>query len=366
MTCLKYLMILCLLPGALWAQEVRIKDLSTIGGVRSNELVGYGLVVGLDGTGDSLRNSPFTQDKMSNMLERLGVNVVGEQFRSKNVASVIVTAKLPPFSRSGSRIDVSVSAIGDAKSLRGGILVMTPLNAADGMVYAVAQGSIITGGIDVDGDAARTVRGVPTTAHIPSGAIVEREVEYDFEDRENIRIALSTPDFSTARSVVSAINFHFSKDIATMQDSGTVIVNSGSLRPLSKSDVVANLENIRVSSFANARVVIDQRTGTVIMNEDVRVSRIALSKGRLTITVQEQPSVVQPNPFAEGQSIIVPSTDIQTQQDIVVPLAELQNSVSLTDVVNGLNALGVEAEDLIDILKGMKAAGALHAELIVM
>jgi flagellar P-ring protein precursor FlgI len=366
MTCLKYLIILCLFPGALWAQEVRIKDLSTIGGVRSNELVGYGLVVGLDGTGDSLRNSPFTQDKMSNMLERLGVNVVGEQFRSKNVASVIVTAKLPPFSRSGSRIDVSVSAIGDAKSLRGGILVMTPLNAADGMVYAVAQGSIITGGIDVDGDAARTVRGVPTTAHIPSGAIVEREVEYDFEDRENIRIALSTPDFSTARSVVSAINFHFSKNIATMLDSGTVIVNSGSLRPLSKSDVVANLENIRVSSFANARVVIDQRTGTVVMNEDVRVSRIALSKGRLTITVQEQPSVVQPNPFAEGQSIIVPSTDIQIQQDIVVPLAEMQNSVSLTDVVNGLNALGVEAEDLIDILKGMKAAGALHAELIVM
>lgn len=353
-------------PIILSAQEIKIKDLSTIGGVRSNELVGYGLVVGLDGTGDGLRNSPFTQDKMSNMLERLGVNVVGEQFRSKNVASVIVTAKLPPFSRAGSKIDVSVSAIGDAKSLRGGTLVMTPLNAADGMVYAVAQGSIITGGIDADGDAARFVRGVPTAAHIPAGAIVEREIEYDFDDGSNIKIALTTPDFSTARSVATAINLFFSKDVATMIDSGTIIVNSGGLHPLSKSEIVASLENIRVLIQANAKVVIDQRTGTVIMNEDVRISRIALSKGRLTITVQEQPIVVQPNPFSEGESIVLPNTDIRIQQDTVVPLAEVKNSVSLTDVVSGLNALGVEPEDLIDILKGMKAAGALHAELIVM
>jgi len=361
-----YAALFCLLPVLSLAQGVRLKDLANFEGVRGNDLVGYGLVVGLDGTGDGLRNSPFTEDMMSNILERLGVNVTGEQFRAKNVAAVIVTGQLQPFARAGGRMDVTVSAIGDASSLRGGTLVMTPLNAADGQIYAVAQGSIIAGGIVAEGDAAKTVQGVPTAGSIPSGAIVEREVAFDFSDMENLTIALKSPDFSTAYRVERAINVAAGNAVAQMSDSGTVLVNLNASTLRSPAHFLAQIENLRVEPDTLARVVVDQRSGTIVISENVRVSRVAVSKGNLTLTVQEQPVVVQPNPFAEGETVVVPRTAAQIENAPAVSLAEVPGGTTLSDVITGLNALGITPNDLIDILKTIKAAGALHAEFVVM
>ena len=354
------------LPGIAFSQGVRIKDIATFEGVRHNALVGYGLVVGLDGTGDSLRNSPFTEDKMVNILERLGVNIVGEQFRAKNVASVIVTATLTPFARAGSKVDLTVSAIGDASSLRGGTLVMTPLSAADGLIYAVGQGSIIAGGTAAEGDAGRVVRGVPTSGHIPSGAFIEREVGFDFSHVRSLKIALDQADFSTAQKIETALNARMGVNFATMKDAGTITLDLQAIRELSPAKLVAEIENVTVQPETNARVTIDQRSGTIVMSERVRVSRIALSKGQTTITVDEQPIAVQPNPFSEGDTIVVPRTNIRIDNEQQVPLVELKQSTSLTDVVTGLNAMGIQTEDLIDILKTLKTSGALHAELLVM
>ncbi len=301
----------CLMPSLSLAQGVRLKDLATFEGVRGNDLVGYGLVVGLDGTGDGLRNSPFTEDIMSNILERLGVNVTGEQFRAKNVAAVIVTGQLHAFARAGGRIDVTVSAIGDASSLRGGTLVMTPLNAADGQIYAVAQGSIIAGGVAAEADAARTVQGVPTAGSIPSGAIVEREVSFDFNRMQTLTLALKSPDFSTAYRVERAINVAAGRSIASMSDSGTISVDLGRSGQRSPSHLLAQIENLRIEPDTLARVVVDQRSGTIVISENVRVSRVAVSKGNLTLTVQEEPIVVQPNPFAEGETVVVPRSTAQ-------------------------------------------------------
>ncbi|MEN8749671.1 flagellar basal body P-ring protein FlgI [Marivita sp.] len=356
----------CLMPSLSLAQGVRLKDLATFEGVRGNDLVGYGLVVGLDGTGDGLRNSPFTEDIMSNILERLGVNVTGEQFRAKNVAAVIVTGQLHAFARAGGRIDVTVSAIGDASSLRGGTLVMTPLNAADGQIYAVAQGSIIAGGVAAEADAARTVQGVPTAGSIPSGAIVEREVSFDFNRMQSLTLALKSPDFSTAYRVERAINVAAGRSIASMSDSGTISVDLGRSGQRSPSHLLAQIENLRIEPDTLARVVVDQRSGTIVISENVRVSRVAVSKGNLTLTVQEEPIVVQPNPFAEGETVVVPRSTAQIENAPAVSLAEVPGSTTLSDVITGLNALGITPNDLIDILKTIKAAGALHAEFVVM
>lgn len=357
---------LLLLPSLTFAQGVRLKDLANFEGVRANDLVGYGLVVGLDGTGDGLRNSPFTEDIMSNILERLGVNVTGEQFRAKNVAAVIVTGELQPFARAGSRIDVTVSAIGDASSLRGGTLVMTPLNAADGQIYAVAQGSIIAGGVAAEGEAARVVQGVPTAGSIPSGAIVEREVAFEFGQMDKLTLALKSPDFSTAFRVERAINTAVGASIATMTDSGTVTLDLDAAGRRSPSHLLAQIENLQIEPDTLARVVVDQRSGTIVISENVRVSRVAVSKGNLTLTVQEQPIVVQPNPFAEGETVVVPRSTAQIGNAPAVSLAEVPGSTTLSDVITGLNALGITPNDLIDILKTIKAAGALHADFIVM
>lgn len=357
---------LLLVPAIALAQGVRLKDLAHFEGVRGNDLVGYGLVVGLDGTGDGLRNSPFTEDMMSNILERLGVNVTGEQFRAKNVAAVIVTGQLPAFARAGGRIDVTVSAIGDASSLRGGTLVMTPLNAADGQIYAVAQGSIIAGGVAAEGDAARIVQGVPTAGSIPSGAIVEREVAFDFSALQTLTISLKSPDFSTAFRVERAINMATGVAIANMADSGTIAVDLLRAGQQSPAHLLAQIENLRIEPDTLARVVVDQRSGTIVISENVRVSRVAVSKGNLTLTVQEQPVVVQPNPFAEGETVVVPRTAAQIENALAVSLAEVPGGTTLSDVITGLNALGITPNDLIDILKTIKAAGALHAEFVVM
>jgi flagellar P-ring protein precursor FlgI len=350
-------------PGV--AAPARIKDLVEIDGVRGNDLLGYGLVVGLNNSGDSLRNSPFTEDAIVNMLERLGVNVTGEQIRARNVAAVLVTAALPPFARAGSQVDVTVSAIGDASSLLGGTLVLTPLNAADGQIYAVAQGSVISGGIVAEGEAERVTQGVPTSGLIPSGARIEREVAFDFTQMRDIRLALRNPDFTTAARIETVINRDVGARVATMLDSGTVrldLASHGIERP---ALLMAQIENLEVMTSTRARVVVDQRSGTIILGSDVRISRVAVTQGNLTLRVEEAPLVVQPNPFADGATVVIPRTDAAIEEDPGTGLAIVEASVSLPAVVAGLNALGVSARDMIDILKSIKAAGALHAEFVV-
>ncbi len=354
-----------LIPCAVLAGPIRLKDLVEFDGVRGNDLVGYGLVVGLNGTGDGLRNAPFTEEIMTNILERLGVNVTGEQFRPKNVAAVFVTATLPPFSRAGSQIDVTVSAIGDSKSLLGGTLIMTPLNAADGQIYAVAQGTIIAGGVSAQGDAASVVQGVPTSGVIPSGARVEQEIDFQFSDLATIRLALREPDFTTAARIEAAINGNFGAGVARMLDSGTVQMDILATQSPSAAHAMSRVENILVEPERRARVVVDQRSGTIVMGDDVRLSRVAVSQGNLTLRIEESPIVVQPNPFAEGETVVVPRTGAEIEEEPGVGLAEVPESTTLSEVVAGLNALGVAPRDMIDILKSIKAAGALHAEFVV-
>ncbi|MFK7744707.1 MAG: flagellar basal body P-ring protein FlgI [Roseobacter sp.] len=362
---LKSVLLFIMLASLAQAGPVRIKDLVEFDGVRSNDLVGYGLVVGLNGTGDGLRNSPFTEEIMSNILERLGVNVAGEQFRAKNVAAVLVTAALPPFARGGGQIDVTVSAIGDASSLLGGTLIMTPLNAADGQIYAVAQGTIIAGGAVAEGDGANVTQGVPTAGVIPSGARVEREVEFELSSMENLRLALRDADFTTAARIEAAINDDFGRPVALMLDSGTVELNVALTEMISVAHALGRIENISVEPERKARVVVDQRSGTIVMGEDVRISRVAVSQGNLTLRIQEAPIAVQPNPFSEGQTVIVPRTQAEIEEEPGIGLAEVPEGTSLSSVISGLNALGVSPRDMIDILKSIKAAGALHAEFIV-
>ena len=357
-------LLLLLFPAMAGAEAIRIKDLVEVDGVRGNDLVGYGLVVGLNGTGDGIRNAPYTEEIMSNLLERLGVNVTGEEYRPKNVAAVFVTATLPPFARAGSRVDVTVSAIGDAKSLLGGTLVMTPLNGADGEIYAVAQGPIIAGGVAAEGDASRVVQGVPTAGTLPSGARVEREVAFDFSSVTTLRLALKSADFTTAARIEAAINENFGTRIATMLDSGTVALDLDRAGMRSPAHAISRIEGILVQPETRARVVVDQRSGTIVMGADVRISRVAVAQGNLTLRVEESPVVVQPNPFAPGETVVVPRTSASIAED-GTGLAEVSGGTSLSEVVAGLNALGVPPHDMIDILKSINAAGALHAEFVV-
>jgi flagellar P-ring protein precursor FlgI len=365
MKILRLLIVLLALPNLVFANSVRIKDLVEFDGVRVNDLVGYGLVVGLNGTGDGLRNAPFTEEIMTNMLERLGVNVTGEQFRPKNVAAVFVTASLPPFARAGSQIDITVSAIGDAKSLLGGTLVMTPLNAADGEIYAVAQGAIISGGAVAEGDGAATTTGVPTSGVIPAGARVEQEIDFNLGSLTSLRLALRDADFTTAGRIEQAINKDFGRVVAVMLDSGTVELSIPATRMPSVAHALGRIENIPVQPERKARVVVDQRSGTIVMGEDVRISRVAVSQGNLTLRIQEAPIAVQPNPFSEGETVVVPRTIAAIDEEPGIGLAEIPTGTSLSEVIAGLNALGVSPRDMIDILKSIKAAGALHAEFIV-
>ncbi len=342
----------------------RIKDLVEFEGVRGNDLVGYGLVVGLNGSGDGIRNSPFTEEALTNLLERLGVNVQGEQFSPKNVAAVIVTATLPAFARAGSRVDVTVSAIGDAKNLIGGTLIMTPLNAADGEIYAVAQGPVLAGGIGAEGDGAATQIGVPTSGSIPAGARVEREVPFIFDQLNRLRLALREPDFTTAARIESAINQLFNRSVAEMNDAGTVTLDLDAAGT-GPARLIARIENVEVMPSQKARVVVDQRSGTIVLGADVKISRVAVSQGNLTIRVTETPIASQPNPFAEGDTLALPRTGIEVDEGAENRLALVERNVTLADLVDGLNALGIGPRDMIDILKSIKAAGALHAELIV-
>ncbi|MEI4488141.1 flagellar basal body P-ring protein FlgI [Frigidibacter sp. MR17.14] len=358
-------MLALLLPSLALAAPIRIKDLVEIDGVRGNDLVGYGLIVGLNGTGDGIRNAPFTEEIMASILERLGVNIAGEQFRPRNVAAVMVTAALPPFARAGGRIDVTVSAIGDATSLLGGTLIMTPLNAADGQIYAVAQGTVLAGGAAAQGAAASVVQGVPTSGTIPAGARVEREVSFELSSLSAVRLALRDPDFTTADRIAAIINREFGRGVAEMTDPGTVAMNIAAARSGSPAQVLSRIEALQIEPETRARVVIDQRSGTIVMGADVRVSRVAVSQGNLTLRVEEAPIVVQPNPFSQGETVVVPRSGADLTEEPGIRMAEIAGSSSLTDVVAGLNALGVSPRDMIDILKTIHAAGALHAEFIV-
>jgi flagellar P-ring protein FlgI len=352
-------------PWAADAASVRIKDIVNVQGVRGNDLVGYGLVVGLNGTGDSLRSIPFTEDSLVNLLERLGVNIEGEDVKAKNVAAVIVTATLPPFARSGSEIDATISAIGDAESLLGGTLVLTPLLAADGNVYAVAQGTVIAGGFEAEGGAESVTQGVPTSGVIPSGARIEQEVNFTFDELQTVRLALRDPDFTTAQRIQSAINREVGLEVARTLDSGTIDVAVPAAFANRVAAFVSAIENLAVTPDLAARVVVDQRSGTIVVGADVRISEVAVSQGNLTVRVTETPQVSQPNPFGQGDTVVVPRTDVEVDTEANHRIAVLNEGTTLAELVQGLNALGVGPRDLIDILSAIKAAGALHAEFIV-
>jgi len=344
--------------------QVRIKDISDVEGVRDNQLVGYGLVVGLNGTGDRLDSAVFTRQSLIGMLERLGVNTRDQEakLQTKNVAAVMVTAELPAFARGGSRFDVAVSALGDARDLTGGTLLVTPLLGADGEVYGVAQGALVTGAIQARGAGASVTRNVPTAGRIANGAIVEREIPFQLAARAKLHLALRNPDLTTARRMAEAIDAALGAGIARATDPRSVAVD------LSGRDVIeslARIEDLLVTPDSPAIVVVDEASGTVVMGANVRISTVAIAQGNLTVRVTDAPQVSQPAPLSGGRTAVVPRTSIQVDDGNDRKLGILRSGVTLRDLVASLNALGVGPRDLISILQSIKAAGALQAELEV-
>ena len=396
-----------LVGGAVPASALsRIKDIADFEGVRDNMLVGYGLVVGLNGTGDSLNNAIFTRESLIGMLERMGVNARDTALRTNNVAAVMVTATLPPFSRQGGRIDVQVAALGDAKSLLGGTLLVTPMLGADGEVYAVAQGSVAGVGVSARGQGASITKGVPTSGRVAAGAIVEREVGFELAKLNTVNLMLRNPDFTTARRLAQVVNTFLNSPAARPLDSSTVLV---AIPAGFKDDLVAmltDIEQLRVEPDQIARVVIDEANGVIVMGENVRISTVAVAQGNLTVKITETPQVSQPNPFAPAgqattfapnasttppttqsptlpgapndgagvqfapgggaQTVVVPRTKVEVDEQSERRMAVLPAGVSLQELVNSLNALGVGPRDMISILQAIKAAGALQAEIELM
>jgi len=383
----------------------RIKDIADFEGVRENLLVGYGLVVGLNGTGDALNNAIFTRESLIGMLERMGVNARDNSLRTNNVAAVMVTATLPAFARQGAHIDVQVSALGNAKSLLGGTLLVTPMLGADGEVYAVAQGSVAGVGISARGQGATVTKGVPTSGRVAAGGIVEREVGFELAKLRTVNLMLRNPDFTTARRVAQVIDTHLNAQAAQPLDPSTVLVNMPSGF---KGDLVAlltDIEQLRVEPDQVARVVIDEANGVIVMGENVRISTVAVAQGNLTVKITETPQVSQPNPFSSAgqattfapnanttaptsqspalpaapnqagvqfapgggaQTVVVPRTKIDIDEQSDRRMAVLPAGVSLQELVNSLNALGVGPRDMISILQAIKASGALQAEIELM
>ncbi|WP_428700527.1 flagellar basal body P-ring protein FlgI [Stappia sp.] len=344
----------------------RIKDIADFEGIRDNQLIGYGLVVGLRGTGDSLRNAPFTRQSLEAMLERLGVNTRGFNLNTQNVAAVMVTANLPAFSTQGTRIDVSVSALGDSESLQGGTLLVTPLLGADGEVYAIAQGPLAIGGFAAQGDAASVVRGVPTSARIANGALVEREIDFKLASMTSLRLALRNPDLTTARRMALAVNELIGLPTAEPLDPATVRIDLPRQFNGNIVDLLTDIEQLIVEPDLPARIVIDENSGIIVMGQNVKVSTVAIAQGNLTVTVAETPQIVQPLPFANGQTAVEPRTDLLVDDESDNKLALVQQSVTLQQLVDGLNALGIGPRDMISILQAIKASGALQAEIEVM
>jgi flagellar P-ring protein precursor FlgI len=345
----------------------RIKDIVDFEGVRENQLVGYGLVVGLNNTGDSLKTGHFTKQSLQSMLNRLGVKPTDSGLDSKNVAAVMVTAKLPPFARQGSRLDVRVSALGDSKSLLGGTLLVTPLLGADGEVYAVAQGTLTVGGFAASGQAETVTKGVPTSGRIANGAIVEREIAFKLANLSRVKLGLRNPDLTTARRVAQAINAFLGTDAARPSDPTTIHLLVPENYVGNVVNLLTDIEQLRVEPDQFARIVIDEATGTIVMGENVRISTVAIAQGSLTIRITEAAQVSQPGPFAQvGTTTTVQRTDIQVEEGAERQLAVLNQGVTLQELVNGLNALGIGPRDLITILQAIKAAGAMQADIGVL
>jgi flagellar P-ring protein precursor FlgI len=394
--------LLCVLAAAPAGAMSRIKDIVDFEGIRDNMLVGYGLVVGLNGTGDTLNQAIFTRESLIGMLERLGVNARDAALRTNNVAAVMVTATLPPFSRQGSRIDVTVSALGNAKSLLGGTLLVTPLLGADGEVYAVAQGSVATGGIAAKGQGATVTKGVPTAGRVSAGAIVEREIGFELAKMRSMSLMLRNPDLTTARRVADVINAHLQTQTARAIDPSTVQLTMPAKFQGDIVGLLTDIEQLRIEPDEVARVVIDEANGIIVMGESVRISTVAVAQGNLTVRVTETPQVSQPNPFSQAgtttpsvnsstvggetrnepqtpgrggvqfapsggaQTVVVPRTNVQVDEQQDRRMALLPAGVSLRELVDGLNALGVGPRDMISILQAIKTAGALQAEIELM
>ncbi len=345
----------------------RIKDIVQFEGVRENLLVGYGLVVGLNNTGDTLKTGHFTKQSLQAMLNRLGVKPTDSGLDSKNVAAVMVTAALPAFSRQGSNIDVTVSALGDSKSLMGGTLLVTPLLGADGEVYAVAQGQLAVGGFTAGGDAETVTKGVPTGGRIANGAIVEREINFTLGKLNSVNLNLRNPDFTTARRIAQAVNAFLGTTAASASDSATVKINVPKSYKGQVVNLVTDIEQLRIEPDQLARVVIDEQSGIIVMGENVRISTVAIAQGSLTIRITEADQVSQPGPFAEaGTTATVDRTDVQIDEGQENKLTVVPSGVTLQELVNGLNALGIGPRDMITILQAVKTSGALQAQIEVM
>jgi len=347
----------------------RIKDIVDVEGVRENMLIGYGLVVGLNGSGDKLNNSPFTKQSLTAMLERLGINVRDQNLNTGNVAAVMVTATLPPFANQGSRIDVNVSTMGDAKSLQGGTLLVTPLMAGDGEVYAVAQGPVAVSGFSAEGAAGSVTQNIPTAGRVPNGAIVEKETGFALADLQTIRLSLRNPDFTTARRIAATINQQYGAKIAEAENNASVRLTPP---PGGKSmvDMITDIEQFSIEADQVAKIVIDERSGVIVMGADVKISTVAVAQGNLTVRITETPQVSQPNPFSQqGTTTTVPRTNIEitnASSSSTGNVAVLPAGVTLQDLVGSLNALGVSPRDVITILQAIKAAGAIQAEIEVL
>ncbi|WP_245576372.1 flagellar basal body P-ring protein FlgI [Desulfovibrio cuneatus] len=344
------------------AHAVRLKDIASFSGVRDNQLVGYGLVVGLGGTGDK-KDSTFTMRSMVNMLEKMGVQVDPRQMKPKNVAAVMVTAKMPVSAKPGTQIDITVSSLGDATSLLGGVLIQTPLKGVDGNVYAIGQGSLTVGGFTITGEQGRAQKNITTVGRLPGGAIVERGIPFEFNSQDTLSLTMHAPDFSTTNQVVQRINGALGGNFASAPDVGTIKLQvpsdfRGNIVPL-----MASLENIEITPDGAAKVVVDEKTGTIILGRDVRISRVAVAHGSLQVTVQENLDVSQPGPFSGGTTVVTPSTDITAREER--RNLNIMEGATLQELVDGLNSVGATPRDLISILRAMKTAGALHAQLEV-
>ena len=369
---LKNIALATVLMGALlYSQSVlavsRIKDIADFEGVRDNQLIGYGLIVGLNGTGDNIKSVDFAKESLISMLDMVGVNARDGQIKAKNVAAVMVTANLPAFSRQGSRIDVNVSALGDAKNLLGGTLIATPLKGADGEVYAVAQGTVATGAVAAGNQAegSSVVKGVPTSGRIASGAIIEKEIPFALDSLQTINIALRNPDFTTSRRVADAINAMIGQPIAKAMDPGTINMEIPEMYQDNIVDLMTKVEQLQVQPDATAKVVIDESSGIVVIGKDVKINRLAIAQGNLTIKITDVPLISEPEPFSLGESVVINTSLIDIEESTDAKMKVLDTGINLQELVDGLNALGVTPRDLISILQAIKASGALQAEIEV-
>ena len=344
------------------AGAARIKDIGAISGVRTNQLIGYGLVIGLKGTGDKVQTI-FTTQSLSNMLEKMGIRVDPQNTKVKNIAAVIVTADLPPFAKAGNRIDVVVSSLGDATSIEGGVLVLTPLKGADGEVYGVAQGPIVVGGFLASGQGASVTKNHPTVGRIANGLAVEKEINYGDFRLETLTISLKSPDFTNTRRIVERVNTEF-EGAAAAKDGGTIVITTPEEFRANPVKFVSIVENLQIKPDSQAKIVVDEKNGTVVIGENVTIATVAIAHGNISVQIKEDARVSQPMPFAAGRTVVTPDTKIKVEEE-KAKFVVVEGGVTIRELVKALNAIGVTPRDMITILQTIKAAGALHAELEV-